>query len=137
MINIQRSFRGITIVSIICKVLDVIHLKHQKTAIPGDTNDLQFGFTTGRAPSHATFLLNEVFPEARDNKSQICVASLSLDIQKAFDVVPHEILLRKLFLDGLPGTWWLIIKKRMDTMILRPRLCGIQRRAIYLNYCKV
>ena len=79
------------------KVLDVIHLKHQKTAIAEDKNDLQFDFTTGRAPSHATVLLNEVhvFDEARDNTSQIYVASL--DIQKAFDVVPREILLRKLF----------------------------------------
>ena len=58
--------------------------------------------------SHATYLLTEVFAEARDNKSQIYVASLA--IQKAFDVVPQEILLRKLFLDGLPGTWWLLKK---------------------------
>lgn len=113
-INIPGNFRGITIISIIAKILDIIRTTHQKVAIPEDRLDVQFGFTEDRAPAHATLLLNEAIAEARDTKSPLYIASL--DIQKAFDVVPHTLLLRKLFHDGLPGSWWLLKKNSYEGM---------------------
>ena len=116
-INQPGNFRGITIVSIILKVLDIIRNSHQKEAIPEDRLDHQFGFTPDRAPAHATLLLNEAIAEARDTKSPLFVASL--DIQKAFDVVPHSLLLRKLFNEGLPPTWWQLKKEAYTGMNTR------------------
>lgn len=113
-INIPGNFRGITIISIIAKILDIIRANHQKQAIPEDRLDVQFGFTEDRAPAHASLILNEAIAEARDNKSPLFIASL--DIQKAFDVVPHTLLLRKLFHDGLPGSWWLLKKSSYEGM---------------------
>ena len=34
----------------------------------------------------------------------------TLDVQKAFDVVDHEMLLRKLYLDGIQGGDWVLLK---------------------------
>ena len=71
-------------------------------AIPEDRLDTQFGFSPGRAPVHATLLLNEAIEEANDKKQPLYIANL--DFQKAFDVVPHKLLLSKLYHNGLPGT---------------------------------
>ena len=113
-INIPGNFRGIQIISILAKILDIIRNNHQKAAIPDDRCDYQFGFTEGRAHSHATMLLNKVIAEAKDTKEPLYVASL--DIQKAFDVTPHANLLHKLFHDGLPATWWLLKSSGYDEM---------------------
>ena len=116
------NFRGITIVTIISKVLDIIHSSHQRAAIPEDKLDIQFGFTAGRSPSHATFLLNEAIADAKDSKKPLFVATL--DLQKAFDVVPHDILLNKLFNHGLPGVWWLLKKEAYSGRTTRVVWCG-------------
>ena len=108
-INLPGNFRGITIVFIICKVLDIIKCTHQKVVIPEDRLDVQFGFTPERSPSHATLLVNEAIIEAKEQNLPLFIATL--DIQKAFDVVPHHLLLRKLFNDGMKGTWWLLKKE--------------------------
>ena len=106
LINIAGNHRGISIISIICKVLDLIMLAHQTAAIPTDKCDLQFSFTKGRSPNQATIILSELLAEAKEAKKPLLVATL--DIQKAFDVISHPHLLRKLYVGGLPGRWWLL-----------------------------
>ena len=56
--------------------------------------------------------MSEVLAEAKDNKKTLLVGSL--DIEKAFDVISHPILLRKLYLAGLSGPWW-TLKQDMYT----------------------
>jgi endonuclease/exonuclease/phosphatase family metal-dependent hydrolase len=103
-INEAGCYRGITICSLIGKVFDIICTKHQKEAVDENANDLQFGFTKHKSPSHATMLLTELLVEAKEKKIPIYIANI--DIQKAFDVVPHDSLLRKLHMQGLHGRWW-------------------------------
>ena len=101
---ISGNYRGITIINLIGKVLDTIQLHHQEAAIPPNKRDTQFSFTKGRSATQATIILSELLAEAKDEKKPLLVASL--DIEKAFDVISHPHLLRKLFLAGLPGRWW-------------------------------
>ena len=105
-INIANNYRGITIISILCKVMDTIQLRHQEAAIPPAKCDTQFSFTKGRSPVQATIVMSELLAEAKDEKKTLVVTSL--DIMKAFDVISHAHLLRKLYMAGLPGTWWLL-----------------------------
>ena len=105
LLNIAGNYRGITIIKIIGKVLDIILAKHQQVAIPS-THNMQFSFTQGRAPSHATLLMSEAIAQAKDRKAPLFLATM--DIQKAFDVVPHNHLLRKLYHEGLTGKWWVL-----------------------------
>ena len=102
------NYRGISITPIIARVLDAILVNQQRAEIPEARTDLQLGFTAKRSPVHATILLSEALAEAQDNKVPIYTATL--DIQKAFDVVPHASLLRKLFDAGLKGPWWTLKK---------------------------
>ena len=74
------NYRGITIIKIIAKIFDIILTLHHETAAP-DTHDMQFSFTKGRAPSHATFLMTELIAEAQDTKKPLYI--LNMDIQKA------------------------------------------------------
>ena len=61
---------------------------------------LQFGFTKETAPQMATLCITESTAEA---KSQgIPLFLIALDAKKAFDVVSHPILFRKLLTDGTP-----------------------------------
>lgn len=107
------NYRGITIIKIIAKVLDIIIARHQAEAIPNTCN-LQFSFTKDKSPSHATLLLNEAISEARDNDMPLYM--ITMDIQKAFDIVPHHHLLRKLYQEGLTGSWWELKKSSYTDM---------------------
>ena len=74
-----------------------------KETLPSDKSNLQSSFTKGRSASHATVILFETLAEAKDSNRTLLMASL--DIQKAFVVISHNHLLRKLYLAGLPSIW--------------------------------
>ena len=63
-------------------------------------SDHQFGFTKGLSPNMAALLISEAKAEARQNNEQLYLATL--DVQKAFDVVHHTILLDRLAELGIP-----------------------------------
>ena len=56
----------------------------------------------------AALLITEVLNECRDRNESVHLTTL--DAEKAFDVVWHEGLLRKLYLDGIGGDMWRLIK---------------------------
>ena len=112
-VRIQDNYRGITVAPIILKVLEEICLKLElESLIHKETNDLQFGFSTGRSPSMASLLITEAIAEARDCKLPLYVASL--DARKAFDVVNQQLLKKKLNNLGLSNGLWQIV----DSMYL-------------------
>ena len=111
--------RGISICPIVGKVVDSIQLQHQKAAVSETLVDHQFGFTELRSPSHATLLLSEIIAESKESNQPLYICTL--DIQKAFDVICHDSLLRKLFDEGLPSRWWQLKKdayKGMTTKVI-------------------
>ena len=71
-------------------------------------NSLQRGFTKGTSPLYTALLLTEAIAESKDLKQPLF--SAFLDASKAFDVVWHNSMLRKLYLYGLQGTDRLLMK---------------------------
>ena len=69
---------------------------------------LQKGFTSGGSSIDAGLILSECMSEAKNENKPLVVATL--DAQKAFDVVDHDTLLRRLFLDGITGPDWLLLR---------------------------
>ena len=98
------NFRGISITPIIGKVLDHIHLNHQRPATTPKFHPLQFGFSEGRSCVQAAFLVSECIADSKDRGLSLFIASI--DVQKAFDVIPHASLLDRLHQFGLRGSWW-------------------------------
>ena len=52
-------------------------------------------------------ILSECIAEAKNTRKTLILATL--DAQKAFDVVDHNILLRRLYFDGIIGDNWLLL----------------------------
>ena len=69
---------------------------------------IQKGFTHGCSSLNAAFILTECILEAANRKQDLLLTTL--DTQKAFDVVDQSSLLRKLYLDGIHGDDWLMLK---------------------------
>ena len=102
------NYRGITVTPVLLKVFEhVLNCRHNK--ILGKTQSrLQKGFTSGCSSLNAAVILTECILEAKNNKEELILTTL--DTQKAFDVVDHNSLLRKLYLDGIQGDDRLLIR---------------------------
>ena len=68
-----------------------------------DANDLlcnsQFGFRHNHSTSHAIITLIEKISRALDTGKIVC--GIFIDFRKAFDVIPHNTLLKKLYAYGI------------------------------------
>ena len=63
--------------------------------------DLQFGFRAKHSTTHALISITEKIRSALDAGKVTC--GIFIDLQKAFDTVNHEILLKKLYHYGFRG----------------------------------
>ena len=73
--------------------------KHQESLTQ---SELQFGFTKSQNPVMTSLVLTAAIAEARDQDTPLYVATL--DASKAFDVVDHTSLKRRLYLSN-PELW--------------------------------
>ena len=69
---------------------------------------LQKGFTQGCSSLNAAVILIECIQESKNTRQNLLLTTL--DAQKAFDVVNHDSLLRRLYIDGIQGDDWLLVK---------------------------
>ena len=102
------NYRGITVTTVVLKVIEHILNRRHNPILEKSQSVLQKGFSPGRSSMDAALILSECISEANNSKSPLIVAML--DAQKAFDVVDHDTLLRRLFLDGICGGDWLLLQ---------------------------
>ena len=102
------NYRGISITPVILKVLEqILSSRHEQIFIETQSK-LQYGFTERKSSLMSAFLLTECQLETKSKKGTMLLTTL--DTQKAFDVVSHDILLHKLYYDRIRDADWLIIK---------------------------
>ncbi len=102
------NYRGITVTPILGKVIEKLILLRIEPILSPKQNCLQKGFTKGCSSNNASLLVSEVINEAKDGRRPVYMATL--DVEKAFDVVAHDILFQKLDSRGINGDDWLLIK---------------------------
>ena len=100
--TLPGNYRGITVTSTLGKLLECVIHKVITPILDSIQNPLQRGFTKNVSPVNAALLVEESINEAKDKKGPIALATL--DAEKAFDVVWHSGLLRKLLHMGIPAS---------------------------------
>ncbi len=102
------NYRGITISAILCKILESICLTSGiDLSISSVTSPLQCGFSVGKSPTMASLMITEAAVAAKARRVPLYVASL--DARKAFDVVNHTLLKKKLFYTNTSKGLWRVI----------------------------
>ena len=105
-----NNYRPITLLSSASKVLEKVILDQLTSHL--NTHNLitehQWGFRSGRSTESILLKLTESWHKAYDNGKVI--ACLFIDFKKAFDVVPHNTLLKKLQACGISGNLFDILK---------------------------
>ena len=71
---------------------------------------------------NAAVILSECINESKHQNKPLFIAAL--DVQKAFDVVSHDSLLRKLYVDGITGDNWLLLKDLYTEMTAKVKWDG-------------
>jgi hypothetical protein len=99
----MNNFRPISVLPVLNKIFEKM-LHHRLNKFLRSSNilsDNQFGFTKGKDTQKAALkLIHEIMPSLGSKKISAC---LFLDFSKAFDSVPHDLLLRKLERYGIRG----------------------------------
>ena len=93
--DIENDFRQISVLPQLAKVLEKVQLKLNNSDL--QINDSQHAFTTERSTVSALACLSQNWFNATDNShDKNGVHALFIDFRKAFGLVDHGILLRKL-----------------------------------------
>ena len=125
------NYRGITVTPVLLKVLEhVVNTRHNEI-LEATQSRLQKGFTSGCSSLNAALILTECINESRNNKEELLFTTL--DTQKAFDVVDQNSLLRRLYLDGIEGDDWLLIKDLYSDCSSRVKWAGLLSDPINLR----
>ena len=81
------NYRGISVISIICKVLELSIRFRIESTLNKHQNKLQKGFTKGVSSINIALLITEAINEAKDNNENLIL--ITLNAEKAFDAVDH------------------------------------------------
>ena len=116
------NYRPVSLTSVICKQLEHIICRHILKHLEGNNilSSLNHGFRSGHSTETQLLTVTHDLLLSHDKKTQTDV--IILDFEKAFDTVPHSLLLHKLHLYGIEGPihQWLtsfLTKRQMKVVV--------------------
>ena len=78
---------------------------------------LQRGFTEHASSKFTAFIASETILIYKKFNQDLEL--LTVDAEKAFDTVNHDIMLNKLYHDGITGDMWLLLRNIYDGLTLK------------------
>ena len=102
--TLPTNYRGITVLSIIGKVLERVLQNRTKQQIEAQQSRMQRGFTNNSSAVNTALIISEAQNESKDIGEPLKL--VTLDACKAFDVVWQDSLLRKIYNVGIQGKLW-------------------------------
>ena len=121
------SYRGVTLSSVIAKLLELMLLKRMKEA--GVPHFNQSAHRKGISCLDAIFATQEVIAKYVRNKVHMCL----YDLQKAFDSVEYPVLLERLFEVGINGKTWRLLRSWYDGAKCQVRVEGALSKAFVVQ----
>jgi hypothetical protein len=118
------NFRGITLTAAMGKVLEILLQNRLAPLLIKTQSPLQAGFTPGASLLNAAFVRQEAINSAKHHEQVLYIAFL--DAKTAFDVVSHNSLARKLYLDGAKGDLWRLLLSLHEQATTRVKWGSIQ-----------
>ena len=115
------NYRGITVTPILGKLFETILLPRLSKNF--EQSSMQFGFTKGLSPLMSALIVSEARAEAKLTPNAPLYL-MTLDSQKAFDVVSHTILLDKLYEAGVQPALWTIVKDMYSGLTSKVKWIG-------------
>ena len=125
------NYRGISVTPVILKIIEHILSNRHNPTLQLTQSKLQKGFTEKTSSMNAAMILSECINESKLQKKPLYIAAL--DVQKALDVVEHDSLLRKLYLDGISGDNWLFMKDLYSNMTAKVKWDGFLSPAVTIR----
>ena len=134
--TVLSNYRPISILSFFANVSEKLLYKYLLSFL--DINDIlykhQFGFREKHSTQQAIIILVEKITNAWES-GDIAIG-VFLGLKKAFDTVPHDILLKKLFAYGIRGTAFKLLKSYLTGRTQYVIYDGIQSTTLPIN-CEV
>ncbi|CAC5420311.1 unnamed protein product [Mytilus coruscus] len=111
------NYRGITVTKIFTKILQSVLKSRIDIKIHQIQNQLQRGFTEAIPMIFAAFLASEAIIQSSEDDQEVLL--LTLDAEKAFDKLEHEILFNKVYHYGIDGDMWILLRNMYREMSIR------------------
>ena len=102
------NYRGITVTNVISSIIERIIKDRIEPDLAKSQSKLERGFTEKTSSLNAVFIISETIEYSKEKSQELFL--VTLDAQKAFDRVHHEILFNKIYHDGIQGDLWLLIQ---------------------------
>ena len=106
--HLPENYRGITVTNVISSIIERIIKDRIEPDLAKSQSKLERGFTEKTSSLNAVFIISETIEYSKEKSQELFL--VTLDAQKAFDRVHHEILFNKIYHDGIQGDLWLLIQ---------------------------
>ena len=103
-----ENYRGITETTTLSTLIESIIKDRTEPKLLPSQSKLQRGFTEKYSSLNAAFIVSQAIEHHKELKEVLML--LTLDAQKAFDKLNHELLFNKLYHDGITGDLWLLLR---------------------------
>ncbi|VDI59356.1 Hypothetical predicted protein [Mytilus galloprovincialis] len=125
-----ENYRGITVTNCFSTLIESILKDRIEPKLLPQQSKLQRGFTEKSSSLNAAFIVTQ---SADFYKEILCtLVLLTLDAQKAFDKLDHEILFNKLYHDGITGNIWILLRNMYKNVAVKINL--FRDKILYKRY---
>ena len=103
-----ENYRGIAVANTLSTIVESILKERIEPKLLPIQSKLQRGFTEKSSSLNTAFIVTRAAEYCRETSDELYI--ITLDAQKAFDRLNHELLFNKLYHDGICGDLWILLR---------------------------